>query len=1198
MSMIFVGHSSIDNAPALALVRWLEENGWGKYFIDISADRGLVPGQRWEEALKDAADRCEAVIFLISPSWLDSRWCLAEFLLAKYLGKLIFGIVIRPTPIETLLKQFSAEWQLCDLVSGDKRQIFSVSLDGIIPATKVSFSASGLHRLKLGLQNAGIGTLTFPWPPNNDPECPPYRGLRALATSEAAIFFGRDADILHGLDALRRIRDRGTERMFVILGASGSGKSSFLRAGLWPRLKRDDLHFLPLRIVRPERAALTGPNGLYSSLEDAFRVHGGPRSRADIRKELRRPNGITGLINDLQRLARTSSDVHLSYPTVLLCVDQFEEAVSADSHIGAESTEFLDLLGRSFAATPPQSDGRNPSHPRLLVLVTIRSEAYERLQSHAGLASLVSYVFSLRPLDRAQFRQVIEGPLQRANQSGLKLRIQPQLTDKLLQDSQGIDSLPLLAFTLERLFVEYHATGTLSLENYQSLGGVQGSIELAVAAAFRNPAQEPAIPTAPVDRDRVLRGALIPWLVRVDPHRGAWERRVAKWADLPEPAKPLIERLVAARVISRDVSQDRSEWMVEISHEALLRQWPTLTTWIEEDKDSLKMLESVRQATAEWSDRGCNSDYLTHQGARLSAAFHAVQKRREFAEYLGESGLKYLTACKGQRQREEFWRIAKKALLSVPIVFVLWVVYFLANEWVLATANRRTAVSMDLIAQAAQARAQNREGMAVYLSLLASRVKPSREAKTMLATSLTAYCRGKRFECEDSETGFRGVMVKPSRRGSTESAIVIGPGQEKVPPESMKALPKALFGEPPERIEAGGEPLGDALLTPLSVTLALDDEHIRAAAFAPDGRQLLTGDSQGRLQKWDAVLGSRIGKPFQVQSGPIYDIAIDIAAQKIATRTDNGLRVWDTASMTLLYDSPRLDSGIGSPVFSSSGEFLAIVTDRGLVVLDAQSGRVKYAGGDCVSVSDMGVVGSVAFLRSEGTDLKLAATNGHAMCVYAGHPENLSFRGFNIPNSSMLAALDRLKSRGVAVVFDSKVHVFDLESGTKIGRFSRFERGELTDDGKITAFTLSPSGSYLGVGSKDGRLWLFDLDRNLTVGFARLNGVGGIRGIGFSADGFRMYTLSRSGDDLRIWNVRAFAASLETLQWKACMVVEAYPNPQYYEEVERMERMGSPCGAKYFKSPSLIKAWIDELTNDERSLFARALTWLADVRER
>lgn len=140
----------------------------------------------------------------------------------------------------------TSEWQLCGLAAGAERERFTVSQDPVVAEVEVSFAKVGLERLRLGLRKAGLDALTFPWPPPEDRGRAPYRGLRALEAADAAVFFGRDADVVRGLDALRGMREGSVERMLVVLGASGSGKSSFLRAGLLPRLARDDRHFLPL----------------------------------------------------------------------------------------------------------------------------------------------------------------------------------------------------------------------------------------------------------------------------------------------------------------------------------------------------------------------------------------------------------------------------------------------------------------------------------------------------------------------------------------------------------------------------------------------------------------------------------------------------------------------------------------------------------------------------------------------------------------------------------------------------------------------------------------------------------------------------------------------------------------------------------------------------------------------------------------
>src|SRR4051812_15355330 len=98
MARLFISHSSADNAAAKALQLWLAEYGFDDVFLDIDPQRGLNAGERWQEALKAAADRCQAVLFLVSRAWLRSRWCQAEFLLAKMLHKRIFGVLIEPVP--------------------------------------------------------------------------------------------------------------------------------------------------------------------------------------------------------------------------------------------------------------------------------------------------------------------------------------------------------------------------------------------------------------------------------------------------------------------------------------------------------------------------------------------------------------------------------------------------------------------------------------------------------------------------------------------------------------------------------------------------------------------------------------------------------------------------------------------------------------------------------------------------------------------------------------------------------------------------------------------------------------------------------------------------------------------------------------------------------------------------------------------
>jgi hypothetical protein len=92
VSLIFLSHSSANNAAAVALRDWLVAEGWDELFFDRDPERGIVAGERWERALNEAANRCEAVLFLVSRAWLSSDWCLKEFILEPH--RLALAIVI------------------------------------------------------------------------------------------------------------------------------------------------------------------------------------------------------------------------------------------------------------------------------------------------------------------------------------------------------------------------------------------------------------------------------------------------------------------------------------------------------------------------------------------------------------------------------------------------------------------------------------------------------------------------------------------------------------------------------------------------------------------------------------------------------------------------------------------------------------------------------------------------------------------------------------------------------------------------------------------------------------------------------------------------------------------------------------------------------------------------------------------------
>jgi hypothetical protein len=305
MSRLFISHSSWNNDKAIEVRDWLAKNGWDDVFLDLDPERGIAAGQRWKEALQKAAYRCEVVLALISKEWLASGWCKAEIDAARLMGKKVIAALVGIGKSE--VPPDLTDEQYIDL----------------------THDPDAYRRLKEGLKRAGLDPTSFPFPPGRRP----YPGFAYLEEGDAAVFFGRDAETVRGLDEIRRLARTGVTRMFVILGASGSGKSSFLRAGLWPRLQRDDLAWVPLPVIRPERAAISGTYGLGQALyqivseprfEEGIRQRGLPRSRADIQDFVGTTDeGLAKLLAGRREIAQTGDSA--TPPTILLAVDQGEE---------------------------------------------------------------------------------------------------------------------------------------------------------------------------------------------------------------------------------------------------------------------------------------------------------------------------------------------------------------------------------------------------------------------------------------------------------------------------------------------------------------------------------------------------------------------------------------------------------------------------------------------------------------------------------------------------------------------------------------------------------------------------------------------------------------------------------------------------------------------------------------------------------
>lgn len=583
MSRIFISYSSTERAEALSIQQWLEKNGWeNDVFVDVDPEHGLTGGEGWRNALRDAAGRCEAVILLLSKAWLSSKPCWNEFLLAEKYGKPCIPIRIdESVSVSELPHEIINNYQVIEKVA----------------APPVEFET----RLKRALESAGAGPENFPLPPGRRP----YPGLRALTEQDAALLFGRDADVLSTIDSLREVRATGRRRLFILLGASGAGKSSLMRAGIWPRINRDDRNFIAFPVIRPSNAILSGKEGLWQALEascaDERRARHisttTPRTRAAIRIAAESsPEALLSFFTDINKAASAALVNQTPYlPSPVLFIDQGEELLNPEGALEADI--FFRLLQPIWERDP-----------QFILFIAIRSDVYPQLQTDPRIPQQQIHPFNLSPISSAGLLQVIDGPAKRV---GLKL--EPALTAALLRDSEGADALPLLAFTLERLYEERLDDKSLTLADYVRLGGVKGAIEAAVRKV-RYDAETQGV--KPSDLDALLRRTFIPYLARVN-EAGQFARRLSELSEIPSDCHTLVDTLVAQRLLLID--QRGESKTVEIAHEAILREWSLLAGWLDAERNFLEWREQIGRSRKQY-EQG-ESDLLSGRSLMIAQSF-------------------------------------------------------------------------------------------------------------------------------------------------------------------------------------------------------------------------------------------------------------------------------------------------------------------------------------------------------------------------------------------------------------------------------------------------------------------------------------------------------------------------------------------------------------------------------------------------
>jgi hypothetical protein len=538
MADIFISHSGRDNEIAAAIGERIrcERPSWSLFYDKDN----IRAGQRWQERLREELTSCRVVLALLSRNWLGSPWCFTEAVTATFRGKDVVGIETEDLTSDDLARAppILHERQRVRLRDGDDQ---------------------AWREILEALDRSGLDPDDwFPIPSNVGP----YPGLVAFDEKDAGVFFGRKQEITEYLSILDTLRGPDRSQVLVISGGSGSGKSSLLRAGLIPRLRRKP----DWVVINPFEVAREPVRNLLDRLGQALAGFGIPAQGLDLEKPPDDPAALTQILDEtLRRLEQQAAGTW-----VLLPLDQAEVLVTGERPAGEPGTLLLDALAQVL--------GRRTRHA--VVAVTIRTEFVPRLEAVFAGTELRLRQAPLSAI--GSLAEVIEKPAERFG-----IELEPGLSERIVEDVHTADALPLLAYTLKELHDRGGGDRRLTLDEYQSLGGVQGAIAAKLASVLSDPE-----PTA--EEAEALKRAFTRYLIRVD--EGAVEgerllRRVIPRASLPPSADRIVRRLVDAGLL---MTKDGT---IELAHERLINDWPKLPlkTWLAQDAADRRLIDQLRQ---------------------------------------------------------------------------------------------------------------------------------------------------------------------------------------------------------------------------------------------------------------------------------------------------------------------------------------------------------------------------------------------------------------------------------------------------------------------------------------------------------------------------------------------------------------------------------------------------------------------------
>jgi len=902
----------------------------------------------------------------------------------------------------------------------------------------------------------------------------PYRGLLPFRESDADVFYGRER-LTAELAAKLAARAAGSG-LVVVTGASGSGKSSLLRAGLLPILAQGQQ--IPgsdrwLRIV------MTPTKDPLAELATCLAAVGGPDALA-VRDGLdRHPDQAHLAIRSAVLAASRGGDP--SGPDdgvarLVLIVDQFEQVFTLNPDLGGAATRQAFITALCSAAT---SSAGPRQEPPALVVLAVRGDFWDRCAAVPELVgALQDGHFVVGPMTESELRVAITGPAE-----AIGLRIDPALTDTILGDlrvaggNRPAGVLPLLSQAMA-LTWEQREGDRLTSRGYARAGGVSHAVQTGADRVYGAlPARHQAIA-----RD-VLRSMTV-----ASRDGGLARRPVTRddlYAGLPGAARADIDAVLDAFASERLTILD--EHTAQLSHDVLLREWPRLRGWLEEDQSGWILHGQLADAAVAWHDSHDDPSFL-YRGAQLAALQQAVTRwsanparspsltgtQRAFLQASERAA-----ARSSRRRRSGF---AVLALLTLLAVAASGVAFF---QRAAAVRQRDQAIYNQVVADALQFGSSNTP-LAAQLTLAAYRLHPTHDLASRLLNTQNM------------------PLSSPLAAGAGDVySVAFSPGGRTLASGNYDGTVRLWDIADPANPRPLGQPSTGAQGPVLSV------------AFSPNGHVLANGDHDGTIWLWDVADPADphlLDRP-PTSGAPVGSLVFSSDGHTLATGSDDGMvQLWDVTDPA----HPHL---LGRPLAGAAGlSSVAFSPDRRTLAAGGYDGTVQLW--DAADPAHPRPLGPIA-TGADAVDSVAFSRDGHTL---ASGSDDGSVRLWDAADPAHPRPLGRPLTGGagtiLSVAFSRDGHTLAAGGYDGTIRLWSLSQTILTSStAGLRSVAFSPDGRTLAAGG-DGsvRLWdAADPTHPRPLGRPLTGGAGAILSVAFSRDG---HTLASGSDDgtVRLWD--------------------------------------------------------------------------------